>query len=79
MTTQALRKKVIEYVNHAEPNVLEVVYKMMQVIEGDDTTSMMTKEQKKELDKTLHEHKSGKLKYYTVEQAKTMLYKKSKA
>lgn len=44
----------------------------------DDSKSLLTKEQKTELDKTLKEHKSGKLKYYTVDQAKNIIYKKHK-
>lgn len=39
----------------------------------DNNHSLMSKAQKDELDKTLAEHKAGKLKYYTLEQAKEIL------
>ena len=70
MTTTALRKKVIEYVNHAEPNVLEAVYKILQVIEGDDKTSVLSREQKMELEKRSALYKAGKLKTYSWEEVK---------
>lgn len=44
----------------------------------EESESLLTKAQKAELDITLAEHKSGKLKYYTGEQAKKIIYKKSK-
>ncbi|MES2837348.1 MAG: addiction module protein [Bacteroidota bacterium] len=62
MTTNALRKKVIEYVSNAEPNVLEAVYKILQVIEGDDSSSLMTESQKAEVEKRSTLLRAGKLK-----------------
>lgn len=62
MTTNALRKKVIEYVSNAEPNVLEAVYKILQVIEGDDSSSLMTESQKAEVEKRSTLVRAGKLK-----------------
>jgi 2-iminoacetate synthase ThiH len=62
MTTNALRKKVIEYVSNAEPNVLEAVYKILQVIEGDDSSSLMTESQKAEIEKRSALLRAGKLK-----------------
>lgn len=69
MTTTVLRKKVIEYVNHAEPNVLEAVYKILQVIEGEDT-STLSKEQKTELERRSTLYKTGKLKTYSWSEVK---------
>jgi hypothetical protein len=40
--------------------------------------SILSRQNKKALDKTLADHKAGKLKYYTVQQAKKILYGKSK-
>lgn len=54
--------KPITYLNH----IKEVKHK----------SSTLTKEQKSELDLTLAEHKSGKLKYYTVDQAKEIIKSK---
>jgi len=45
--------------------------------EEDRAESMLTKAQKAELDKTLLEHKAGKLKYYTLESAKRIVSKQS--
>lgn len=61
MSTNAMRKKVIEYVNHADENVLEVVYKMLRVYEGDNT-SLMNQAQKDEVEKRTTLYKQGKLK-----------------
>jgi hypothetical protein len=71
MTTLALRKKVHQIVDVDDTDVLEVVYKILQLRKEDNAAeSLLTKEQKAELDKTLAEHKGGKLKYYTLGEAK---------
>lgn len=77
MTATAIRKKVHQYVDDIDTNMLEVVYNMLKIYKHEDK-SLLTKEQKAELDNTLNEHKSGKLKYYTIEQAKEIIYKKEK-
>ena len=76
MTTTAIRKKVHQYIDEAEENVLEVVYKVLKLSSHNET--ILTNAQKQELDKTLVEHKAGKLKYYSVKQAQNMVYGKSK-
>ncbi|MGP8216031.1 MAG: hypothetical protein ACLQQ4_10740 [Bacteroidia bacterium] len=77
MTTIALRKKIYQYINDADDNVLNVIYGMLKLYkEEDGMESMLTKEQKAELDKTLLEHKAGKLKYYTLDAAKRIVNKK---
>jgi len=62
MTSKAIRKKVIEYINHAEDNVLEAVYKMLKIYEDSDGKSLMTSEQKSEIDNRSASYKQGKLK-----------------
>lgn len=62
MTSKALKKKVIEYINHAEDNVLEAVYKMLKIYEDNDGDSLMTSEQKAEIEKRSALYKQGKLK-----------------
>lgn len=47
-----------------------------EILNSENNDSLMTKEQKYELDKTLADHKAGKLKYYTIEQAKKIVNKK---
>jgi len=78
MTNSTIRKKVHQYVDDIDNNLLEVVYNMLKIYKHDDDKSLLTKEQKTELDKTLKEHKAGKLKYYTIEQAKEIIYKNDK-
>lgn len=73
MTTPAIRKKIHQYVDEAEGNVLEVIYKMLKLYSGEGA-SALTSAQKNELDKTLADHKAGKLKYYTIEQARSQIY-----
>jgi hypothetical protein len=77
MTATAIRKKVHQYVDDIDTDLLEVVYNMLKIYKHEDK-SLLTKEQKAELDKTLKEHKSGKLKYYTLDQAKEIIAKKEK-
>jgi hypothetical protein len=78
MTNSTIRKKVHQYIDAIDNNLLEVVYNMLKIYKHEDDQSFLTKEQKTELDKTLKEHKSGKLKYYTIDQAKSIIYKKDK-
>ena len=65
MTSKAIKKKVIEYINHAEDNVLEAVYKMLKIYEDNDNKSLMSSEQKAEIDKRSSLYKQGKLKTST--------------
>lgn len=62
MTSNNIRKKVIEYINHAEDNVIEAVYKMLKIYEDGDGKSLMTDEQKSEIEKRSALYKQGKLK-----------------
>jgi hypothetical protein len=76
MTTTAIRKKVHQYVDEAGEGMLEVIYKLLKLHIDDE--SVLTPKQKQELDKTLSDHKAGKLKYYSVKQAQDIVYDKSK-
>jgi hypothetical protein len=62
MTSRTIKKKVIEYINHAEDNVVEAVYKMLKIYEDSDGKSLMTKDQKTEIDKRSSLYRQGKLK-----------------
>ena len=62
MTTTAIRKKVHQYIDTAEENVLEAVYRMLKIYVDDGNESLMTKEQKKEIDKRSKLFRQGKLK-----------------
>ena len=61
MTTKAIRKKVIEYINHAEDNVIEAVYAMLKMYEDSEGKSLMTEAQKQEIEKRSVLYKQGKL------------------
>jgi hypothetical protein len=61
MTSKVLKKKVIEYINHAEDNVLEAVYKILKIYEDSDRKSLMTSEQKSEIERRSSLYKQGKL------------------
>lgn len=62
MTSKTLKKKVIEYINHAEDNVVEAVYKMLKIYEDSDGKSLMSSEQKSEVERRSALLKQGKLK-----------------
>ena len=53
MTTTAIRKKVHQYVDEAEDKVLEAMYGMLKIYVDAGEESMMSREQKKEIDKLL--------------------------
>jgi putative addiction module component (TIGR02574 family) len=62
MTSKTLKKKVIEYINHAEDNVIEAVYKLLKIYEDGDGTTLMTEEQKSEIERRSTLYRQGKLK-----------------
>ena len=79
MTATALKTSIKKQLNSVEnETILRSIYAMLKEVLQNDNGSILTKEQKNELDKTLSEHKTGKLKYYTIEQAKNIIYKKHK-
>lgn len=72
MTTTALKTNIKKQINdlNDETILLSIHTILKEVLHKDISESSLTKEQKAELDETLSEHKAGKLKYYTIEQAK---------
>jgi putative addiction module component (TIGR02574 family) len=70
MTSKTLKKKVIECINHAEDNVLEAVYKMLMIYENGESKSLMSSEQKKEVERRSLLLKEGKMKTSTWEEVK---------
>ena len=62
MTSKTIKKKVIEYINHAEDDVIEAVYKILKIYEDADGKSLMTTDQKSEIDRRSLLYKQGKLK-----------------
>ncbi len=80
MTTTALKTSIKKQLNDIEnETILRSIHAMLkEVLHSNEDDSMLSKAQKVELDKTLHEHKTGKLNYYTIEQARDIVLKKSK-
>lgn len=80
MTRITLTKNIYNYIDTADDKILQAVYTILEehAKSKEEHSSMLTLEQKAELDKTLADHKAGKLKYYTVDQAKKILSGKSK-
>ncbi len=79
MTATVLKTNIKKQINSVQDEViLRSIYAMLKEVLNDTDVkeSLLTNEQKTELNKTLAEHKSGKLKYYTVQQAKSIIYKK---
>lgn len=78
MTSTALRSTIKKQLNSIENDtILRSIHAMLnEVLQDNSNSSVLTSQQKLELDKTLLDHKAGKLKYYTIEQAKKMIYKK---
>ena len=70
MTTSSIRKKVHQYVDEAESNVLEAIYNMLRIYVDDDGKSLMSKEQKVEIDKRARDYREGKLKTASWEEVK---------
>lgn len=62
MTSKIIRKKVIDYINQAEDNVLEAVYKMLKIYEDSEGKSLMTPSQKSEIERRSALYRQGELK-----------------
>ena len=70
MTTTAIRKKVHQYVDDAEDKVLEAIYSMLKIYVDEGEESLMSREQKNEMDKRSKLYRQGKLKTATWEEVK---------
>ena len=70
MTTTAIRKKVHQYVDNAEEKVLEAIYNMLRIYVDQGEESMMSREQKNEIDKRSKLYRQGKLKTSGWEEVK---------
>ena len=62
MTVTTLRKKVHQYLDEADEDVLEVVYRLMKLYSPDNTQSLLTDEQKEELEKRANLYLEGRMK-----------------
>lgn len=74
MKTSVLKKEIHDAIDNTEDNdILEAVFTILKkaAVESDiDEPSGLTTAQRKELEKRLELHNSGKEKYYTIDQVK---------
>jgi hypothetical protein len=75
MTTTAIRSKVHKYIDEADVKVLEVVYQLLEVYRQNNT-SLITDEQQKEVLKRSALYKAGKIKGYSLTEARKLVKQK---
>ena len=75
MTATAIRTKVHKYIDEADNNVLEVVYKLLEVYRKGNT-SLLTNEQQKEVLKRSAQYKAGKMKGYSLAEVRKRIKQK---
>ena len=76
MTTTAIRTKVHKYIDEADNDVLEVVFKLLELYRQNNS-SLLTEDQQKEVLKRSVLYKAGKAKIYTLAEARKKLKKSS--
>lgn len=75
MTTTAIRSKVHKYIDEADAKVLEVVYQLLEVYRQNNS-SLLTDEQQKEVLKRSALYKAGKIKGYSLAEARKLVKQK---
>ena len=75
MTTTAIRTKVHKYIDEADNDVLEVVYKLLEVYRQNNT-SLLSGEQQKEVLKRSALYKDGKMKGYSLAEVRKRIKQK---
>ena len=75
MTTTAIRSKVHKYIDEADAKVLEVVYQLLEVYRQNNS-SLLTDEQQKEVLKRSALYKAGKIKGYSLADARKLVKQK---
>jgi len=78
MTKTAIRTKVHKYIDEADIKVLEVVYQLLKVYRQNNS-SLMTDEQQKEILKRSALYKAGKIKGYSIAEARKRVKQKLSA
>ena len=78
MTKTAIRTKVHKYIDEADIKVLEVVYQLLEVYRQSNS-SLMTEEQQKEILKRSVLYKAGKIKGYSIAEARKRVKQKLSA
>lgn len=75
MTSTAIRTKVHKYIDEADTNVLEVVYKLLEVYRQSNT-SFLSDAQQKEVLKRSALYKAGKMKGYSLAEVQKRVKRK---
>ena len=75
MTTTAIRSKVHKYIDEADAKVLEVVYQLLEVYRQSNS-SLLIDEQQKEVLKRSALYKAGKIKGYSLAEARKLVKQK---
>lgn len=75
MTTTAIRSKVHKYIDEADVKVLEVVYQLLEVYRQNNT-SLIKEDQQKEVLKRSALYKAGKIKGYSLTEARKLVKQK---
>jgi hypothetical protein len=75
MTTTAIRTRVHKYIDEADIKVLEVVYQLLEVYRQNNS-SLLTAEQQKEVLKRSTLYKAGKIKAYSLAEARKRIKQK---
>ena len=75
MTTTAIRTKVHKYIDEADSNVLDVVYRLLEVYRQGNK-SILTDDQQKEVLKRSTLYKAGKIKGYTLTEVRKRIKQK---
>lgn len=76
MTATAIRTKVQKYIDEADIKVLEVIYQLLEVYRQSNP-SLMTEQQQKEILKRSELYKQGKVKGYSMTEARKRVKQKS--
>lgn len=78
MTTSAIRTKVHKYIDEADSKVLEVVCQLLEVYRQSNS-SLMTEKYQEEILKRSALYKQGKVKGYTLNEARKRVKQKISA
>ncbi len=75
MTTTAIRNKVHQYIDEADPNVLEVIYNLLEVYRQANS-SMLSEIQQKEVLRRSIAFEAGKVKGYSLTEVRKRVKQK---
>lgn len=78
MTATAIRKKAHQYLDTVDDAMLKSVYALLKEYRKNQGETLLTEEQKAELDRRIEDHKSGKSKSYSWEEVKAKITSKLK-